>query len=90
MSKNNEIVTKNAFIELEDFNLDETLSGELSGLSGSFERIKIPSAGTTVFEVPGENPDEPDTVKEFSAVILYHHPLFAYYVAKFVIDTVLF
>lgn len=83
MSKNNEIVTKNAFIELENFNLDETLSEELSGLSGSFERIKIPSAGTTVFEVPGEKPDEPDTVKEFSAVILYHHPLFAYYKEKY-------
>ena len=49
----------------------------------SFERIKIPSAGSTVFEVPGENPGEPDTVKEFSAVILYHHPLYAYYKTKY-------
>jgi len=33
----------------------------------------------TVFEIPGENPDSPETVKEFSAVILHHHPLYAYY-----------
>ncbi|MDL2317707.1 hypothetical protein LJC74_01250 [Eubacteriales bacterium OttesenSCG-928-A19] len=55
------------------------MAEELDGLDTGFERIKIPSAGSTVFEVPGEDPAEPDTAKEFSAVILYHHPLYAYY-----------
>ena len=71
--------TNSAFVALKNFNLNDALSEELSGLSGSFERIKIPAGGMTVFEIPGENPDSPETVKEFSAVILHHHPLYAYY-----------
>lgn len=82
--KRNEIATTNsAFMALKDFNLNDALSEELSGLSGSFERIKIPAGGMTVFEIPGENPDSPETVKEFSAVILHHHPLYAYYTDKY-------
>ncbi|MEG6566389.1 hypothetical protein V6B95_05375 [Thermoanaerobacterium saccharolyticum] len=59
----------NGFLRLADFNMAGMMAEELDGLDMSFERIKIPSAGSTVFEVPGENPGEPDTVKEFSAVI---------------------
>jgi hypothetical protein len=69
------------FLSLADTDFDALLAEELNGLDLSFERIKIPSAGSTVFEVPGE--EEPETVKEFSAVILYHHPLFAYYKSKY-------
>ena len=82
--KNNEIVKSNGtFLALQDFNLNDAFSDELAGLSGSFERIKIPAAGSTVFEIPSEDPDNPDAVKEFSAVILYHHPLYAYYKNKY-------
>lgn len=83
MSKNEIATMNNGFTALKNFNLNDALSEELSGLSGSFERIKIPAAGTTVFEIPGENPDEPESVKEFSAVILHHHPLYAYYTDKY-------
>lgn len=83
-NENKALTTKNsAFMALKDFNLNDALTEELSGLSGSFERIKIPAAGMTVFEIPGENPDSPETVKEFSAVILHHHPLYAYYTDKY-------
>ena len=75
--------TQNAFSELANFNLSDAMSRELEGLSLSFERIKIPSAGSTVFELPGEDDSEPTTVKEFTGVILYHHPLFAYYRDKY-------
>ena len=75
--------TDSAFLALKDFNLNDVLSEELSGLAGSFERIKIPSGGMTVFEIPGDNPDSPETVREFSAIILYHHPLYAYYTEKY-------
>ena len=75
--------TQNAFSELANFNLSDAMSQELEGLSLSFERIKIPSAGSTVFELPGEEDGEPETVKEFTGVILYHHPLFAYYRDKY-------
>ncbi len=77
---NTEIATTNAgYLALRDFNLSDILAEEMTGLSASFERIKIPSGGGTVFEIPSDNPDEPDMVKEFSAVILYQHPLNAYY-----------
>ena len=85
MAKNDKAleVQKTGYLQLADFNMNEAMAEELDGLDGGFERIKIPSAGSTVFEVPGENPNEPDAVKEFSAVILYHHPLFAYYKDKY-------
>lgn len=86
MSKNNKIETindQNGFLKLAEFSMSSAISEELDGLDGGFERIKIPSAGSTVFEVPGEDPSEPDSVKEFSAVILYHHPIHAYYMSKY-------
>ena len=81
MAKNTEITTTNnaGFLALKNCNLSDTLNEELAGLTVSFDRIKIPSGGGTVFEIPGDNPDEPETVKEFSAVILYQHALNAYY-----------
>lgn len=84
MSKN-EIAKQemNGYMMLKNFSLGEAMADELTGLDGGFERIKIPSAGSTVFEVPGEEPDQPDTVKEFSAVILYHHPLHSFYRDKY-------
>ena len=83
MSKNEITTTDSGYLSLQDFNLTELLSQEMDGLQGGFERIKIPSAGSTVFEVPGDNPSEPDTFKEFAAVILFHHPLYAFYKSKY-------
>ena len=79
MHKNEMTINNSGFLALQDFNLGEALSEEMVGLTGSFERIKIPAGGSTIFEIPGDDPDEPETVKEFSAVILYHHPVHAYY-----------
>ena len=81
MRENNEIaaVKGESFLALQDFNLSDVMAEEMSGLTATFERIKIPSGGGTVFEIPGDDPDNPDSVKEFSAVILYQHPLNAYY-----------
>jgi hypothetical protein len=83
MSKNEITTTDTGYLSLKDFNLADMMSQELDGLQGGFERIKIPSAGSTVFEVPGDNPSEPDTFKEFTAVILFHHPLYAFYKSKY-------
>ena len=71
------------FLALQDPNLREVMSEEMDGLSAAFERIKIPSGGGVMFEIPGENPEEPDTVKTFSAVILYQHSLNAYYQSEY-------
>jgi hypothetical protein len=58
------------------------LAEELDGLDISFEKIKIPSGGSTVFEAPSEDGDG-ETVREFSGVILHQHPLFMYYKTKY-------
>jgi len=70
------------FNALANADFSELMSEELDGLELTFEKIKIPSGGTTVFEIIGED-GEADTVKEFSAVILHHHPLFCYYKTKY-------
>ena len=77
----NEIVTKNetAIAFGGATNLGEVFAEELDGLTPSFERIKIPAGGGLAFEVPGDDPDSPDSVKEFKAVILYHHPINCFY-----------
>lgn len=75
---NNELVAFGAGV-----NLAELFSEEMDGLTPSFERIKIPAGGGISFEVPGDDPDSPDTVKEFKAVILYHHPINSYYEEKY-------
>ena len=69
----NEIVkTENQFVaNAEALDLQE----EIAGLNITFDRIKVPSGGGLAFEVPGDNPDEPDLQKEFKAVIVYHHPI---------------
>ena len=46
------VTTNDAFGGLANFDLSDAMSQELEGLSLSFERIKIPSAGSTVFELP--------------------------------------
>lgn len=80
----NELTTKNSgFMALADFNMSSAMAEELNGLEGGFDRVKIPSGGMTVFELPGDSDDTPETVKEFSAVILYHHPLLQYYREKY-------
>ena len=70
MSK--ELTTTSGFMQLADFNMSATMAEELNGLEGGFDRVKIPSGGSTMFELPADTDDEPETVKEFSAVILYH------------------
>ena len=81
----NEMMETNqtGFLALQDFDLADVMCAEMDGLSAAFERVKIPSGGGVMFEIPGENPEEPDTVKTFSAVILYQHSLNAYYQSEY-------
>ena len=82
MSKN-EMIPATNFTALKDFNLAEAMASELGGMDISFDRVTIPAAGGQAFEVPGELPGETDMVKDFSGVILFHHPLFSYYRERF-------
>ena len=79
----NEMMTPNSYTALKDFNLADALSSELGGMDISFDRVSIPAAGGQAFEVPGEMPGETDMVKDFSGVILFHHPMFTYYRERF-------
>lgn len=64
-------------------NLAVLFAEEMDGLTLSFDNIKVPAGGGLAFEVPGDNPDSPDMVKEFRAVILYHHPVHALFKEKY-------
>jgi hypothetical protein len=79
----NELAKTSGFLALADFNMNAAMAEELDGLEGSFDRVKIPAGGTIMFELPGDEADEPETVKEFSAVILHHHPVLQYYKEKY-------
>lgn len=85
MTKNELTLNENNgyFLNLANFNVNGDFLEELSGLDNEFERIKIPAGGGTMFEFPSSNPDEADMVKDFSAVILYHHPMYVFYNSKF-------
>ena len=84
MSKNELTVNTNqSYMNLANGGINGDFLEELSGLDNEFERIKIPAGGSVMFESPSGNPDEPDMIKEFSAVILYHHPMYVFYNSKF-------
>jgi len=59
------------------------MAEELDGLQLSFPRVKIPSGGGLAFEVPGDDPENPDTEKEIIGVIVDHHPVNAYWADKY-------
>lgn len=64
--------------------LAEAIAEEMDGLgSVPFDRVKIPSGGGIAFELPGEDDEETEIVKELVGVILFHHPVNAYWKEKF-------
>jgi len=63
--------------------LGQAIEEELDGLNIEFDRVKIPSGGGLAFEVPGDDPDTPDMVKEIIGVIVDHHPVNAFWSDKY-------
>jgi hypothetical protein len=85
MAKNEIAVTNEGFnlVTLEG-ELAEAIAEEMDGLGAiPFDRVKIPSGGGIAFELPGEDEDSPEIEKELVGVILYHHPVNAYWKEKF-------
>lgn len=76
-------IEKSGYLALKEFDFQTTIAAEMDGLSAFFERVKMPSGGTTFYQLPSDNPEEPNFTKEFSAVILYHHPIRAYFKDKY-------
>ena len=75
-------VKNNGYMTLADANIGKMMAEELDGLDISFEKIKIPSAGSTFFEIEDDS-GQAAGVAEFSGVILYQHPLHCYYKTKY-------
>lgn len=55
------------------------LADDLDGLQLSFQRAKIPGGGVLQFELPGEDPENPDYVQTLEGVILFNHPANSYW-----------
>ena len=55
-----------------DFSAEE-LAEDADGLQMSFQRVKIPAGGTLQFEMPSDDPDNPDYEKNLVGVILHNH-----------------
>lgn len=64
-------------------NMGAAMAEEMEGLQLSFPRVRIPSGGGLAFEVPGDDPENPDTEKEIIGVIVDHHPVNAYWADKY-------
>ncbi len=60
---------------------NDDLADDMDGIQMSFPKIKIPSGGTLQFEIPTDEPDNPDYTKVLEGIILYHHPNYAYWPA---------
>ena len=61
-----------------EFSQDE-LAEDMDGLQLGFQRVKIPSGGQVQFELPGEDPDNPDYSKTLEGVIVYSHNANSYW-----------
>lgn len=46
---------------------------EMDGDMPDYPTIKIPAGGITSFEIPSDDPDNPEMVKALTGVIVYHH-----------------
>lgn len=66
-----------------DKELLASMQEEMEGMSFTFDRIKIPSGGGVAYEVPGDDPENPDMEKEVYGVILDHHPINAWWAKKY-------
>lgn len=60
-----------------------SVATELDGLPITLDKVKIPAGGGLAFEVPGDDPDSPDSVKEIVGVIVDHYPLNSYWTEKY-------
>lgn len=77
----NELIVKENFgiVPISD-DIAEAIKEELAGLGGiTFDTIKIPSGGGLAFEVPSDDPEKPEPKSSIKGVILYHHPVNAYW-----------
>lgn len=51
----------------------QLVEDELDGVEIRLDRVKIPAGGGTAWEIPTDDPDNPDVAKEIVGVIVDHH-----------------
>lgn len=61
-----------------DFTNDD-LAEDMAGLQLRLQRVKIPGGGSLQFELPGDNPEDPDYAKTLEGVILFNHAACTYW-----------
>jgi len=84
MKKENNEITNSGFATPADMQwLNEAMSEDCAGIELQLDRIKIPAGGSTAFEIPTGDSDEPEMVKEITGVILFNHPANSYYKDKY-------
>jgi len=81
----NELIKTNTGYVIPNVSTDVTegIAEELNGLNISLDKIKIPAGGGLAFEVPGEDPESPDSEKEVLGVIVDHYPLNSFWAEKY-------
>lgn len=81
----NELATLDSFqIAQIPEGIAQSLAEEFDGLGTiSFDRVKIPSGGGLAFELPGEDEDNPVSSQEIVGIIVYDHPVNAYWRDKY-------
>ena len=57
----------------------EELAEDRDGLAMSLQRVKIPGGGMIQFELPSDDPENPDYAKNLTGVVLYNHSTGAYW-----------
>ena len=50
----------------------EELAEDMEGLQMNFPRVKIPSGGALQFEIPSDDPENPDYSKTLEGIILFN------------------
>lgn len=61
-----------------DFSTEE-IAEDMDGLQMSFPRVKIPAGGALQFEIPSDDPDNPDYAKYLTGIVLFNHDNYAYW-----------
>lgn len=62
----------------------ELIKEELDGLGQiPFDTIKVPSGGGLAFELPGDDPDNPETTQTLTGVIVHHHAVNSYWPGEY-------
>ncbi len=57
----------------------EDIADDSAGIRPAFRHVKIPTGGGLQFEIPGDDPQNPDYTRTLEGVILYNHPSCAYW-----------